>query len=330
MQFPISPSSRFRVASARAHPAGGLGYPPIPGLRALCASAIPPRFGLRAALIALALAAAAPAAIAEPLDLPPIQFDVPRDAPLKLDHLRVCSDPNNMPFSNREEQGFENRIAEVVAKALGVPLEYEWRPQRRGFIREGLNAGRCNLVMGEPTGIGMVSTTRPYYRSTYVFLSRRDDDPGIKSLDDPALHELRVGVHLIGNDYTNTPPAHALGKRGIHAIGFSLFGDYARPNPPARLVKAVADGTIDLAVVWGPLAGYFAGKEDVPMVIRPVKPPFDPPAQTFVYSISMAVRSGNYPLRKRLNEVIRNHKAEIDRILAEYHVPLAGRGTGGG
>ena len=286
------------------------------------------RRGLLGIGLALALAGAA---AAEPMFLPPRPAPTPADAPLELDVLRVCSDPNNLPFSNQAEEGFENRIAELLAEELDVPLEYEWRAQRRGFIREGLNGGECNVIIGTLTGLGMASTTRPYYRSSYVFLSREADDPGIEHLDDPELREVTVGVHTIGDDYANPPGAHALGKRGInqHVIGFRLLGDYGQPNPPARLVEAVADGTVDVAIVWGPFAGYFGNRLDTPMVIRPVQPVFDPPGQPFVYSVSMAVRFGNYPLRKRLNKIIRDRQEDIDRILAEYDVPRIDTGTEG-
>ena len=248
---------------------------------------------------------------------------IPEDVPLELDVLRVCADPNNLPHSNREEEGFENRIAELVARELDVPLEYEWRPQRRGFIRNTLNAGRCNLVMGLPTGYELVSTTRPYYRSTYVFLSREEDHVGISSFDDPKLREVTIGVHTVGDDYANPPGAHALGKRGINqnVVGFRIFGDYSEPNPPARLVEAVADGTVDVAIAWGPLAGYFAAKTDEELELTPVTPAFDPPNQAFVWSISMGVRYGNYPFRKRLNEIIKSNRAEIDAILDDYNIP---------
>lgn len=257
---------------------------------------------------------------------------VPEETPLELERLRVCADPNNLPFSNEAEEGFENRIAEIVAEELGVPLEYHWRPQRRGFIREGLNADKCDLVMGTITGFDMASTTKPYYRSSYVFLQRAGDERVVDDLDDPDLREMTVGVHLIGDDYANTPGAHALGKRGItdNVVGFSIYGDYSEPNPPADLVKAVGDETIDLAIVWGPFAGYFGDRLETPTEIRFVKPAFDPPDQPFVYSISMAVKYGNYPLRKPLNEIINKRQTDIDRILAEYGVPRVDTPTTGG
>ena len=129
--------------------------------------------------------------------------------------LRVCADPNNLPFSNDRGEGFENRIAELLARDLGAKLTYTWWAQRRGFIRSTLAANSCDLVIGVPAGYDLVLTTRSYYRSTYVFVTRKDSRLALSSFDDPQLRKLRIGVHLIGNDGVNVPPAHALTRRGI-------------------------------------------------------------------------------------------------------------------
>src|SRR5205085_10213021 len=128
-------------------------------------------------------------------------------------------------------------------------------------------------------GVETAATTRPYYRSTYVFVTRRDGGPTIASFDDPKLKTLKVGVQLIGDDFANTPPAHALARRGIveNVRGFMLYGDYALPTPPANILKAVADRKVDVAVVWGPLAGYFAAREKTPLKLTPVSPAADTP-----------------------------------------------------
>src|SRR5690606_5361260 len=125
--------------------------------------------------------------------------------------FRVCADPNNLPFSNAAEQGFENALAELLAAELGATVEYTWWAQRRGFIRNTLNAGDCDVVMGVPAGYELVATTQPYYRSTYVFVYRREPGLELRTIDDPRLRELAIGVHLIGDDGGNTPPVHALG-----------------------------------------------------------------------------------------------------------------------
>lgn len=237
--------------------------------------------------------------------------------------LRVCADPNNLPFSNDRGEGFENRLAVLLAADLDARLEYIWRPQRRGFIRSTLGAGVCDVVMGIPADVERVLPTRPYYRSSYVFLSRRDDPRRIVSLDDSLLHRMRVGVHLIGDDYHNTPPAHALARRRVVAnvVGYTIYGNYAEPNPPARIVEAVASGRIDLAVVWGPFAGYFAPRQAVPLRLAPVRPEQDGPDLPFTFAIALGVRRDAPGLRDRLDAVLARRGGEIDRLLDEYGIP---------
>ena len=205
--------------------------------------------------------------------------------------LRVCSDPNNLPFSNQQRQGFENRIADLLARDLGTTVEYTWWAQRRGFLRNTLNAGLCDVVIGLPRNVDMAKTTQPYYRSTYVFVTRKARGLHIQSFDDAALRQLRVGVQVIGDDGANSPPAHALSRRGIinNLIGYSVYGDYATNSPPSRIVAAVAKGEVDVAAVWGPLAGYFAGQQREPLDIVPVSPQMDAGLPQ-AFDLSMAVR----------------------------------------
>jgi quinoprotein dehydrogenase-associated probable ABC transporter substrate-binding protein len=237
--------------------------------------------------------------------------------------LRVCSDPNNLPFSNQREAGFENRLARLIAAELKATVRYTWWAERRGFIRNTLNAGRCDVVMGMLPGTGGVLTTQPYYRSTYVFVSRRDRHLTVRSLDDPALRRLKIGVQLVGDDYANTPPVHALSRRGIvdNIVGFRVVGDYSQANPPARIIEAVAAGGVDIAVAWGPLAGYFAKRSPVPLVLTPVLPAFDPPELRFVFDISLAVRRDEQALQQELDQILEKRKPSIDSILTEYGVP---------
>jgi mxaJ protein len=237
--------------------------------------------------------------------------------------LRVCADPNNLPFSNNRQQGFENRIADLVARDLHAKLTYVWWAQRRGFVRNTLNQNQCDLVIGVPSSFELARTTIPYYRSTYVFVTRRDRRLKVASFDDPQLRRLRIGVQLIGDDATNTPPAHALSQRHIisNVRGYSVYGDYRQPNPPARLIDAVANGEVDVGIAWGPLAGYFAQREPVPLAITPVSPQIDLPFLPFVFDISMGVRRGNDALRDELNGVITRRRSEIERILSDYGVP---------
>ena len=249
-------------------------------------------------------------------------------APLHPGPLRVCSDPNNLPFSNQKLQGFENRIATLVARDLGTEVSYFWWAQRRGFVRNTLNAGKCDVIIGVPSSFELAATTRPYYRSTYVFVTRRDRHLDISSLDDPRLHSLKVGVQMIGDDYASSPPAHALANRGIvrNIVGYSVYGDYSKDSPPRRIVEAVADGEVDVSAVWGPTAGFFIAKSRIPLVARPVTPQIDLPFLPFVFDISMAVRRSDTALRDRLNEIIQRRAAEIDAILREYGVPRVDAG----
>jgi mxaJ protein len=238
--------------------------------------------------------------------------------------LRICADPNNLPFSNRREEGLENRLAQLIASDLKAKVRYTWWPQRRGFIRNTLAAGKCDVVMGIPHGTERVLTTPPYYRSIYVFVYRTDRHLSVRSLDDPVLKKLRIGVQLVGDDYANTPPVHALSRRGIvgNLVGYSVFGDYSQENPPARVIDAVVARDVDLAIAWGPLAGYFAKRSGVEMTVIPVSPAVDPPGLRFAFDISLAVRPNDRALEQELEQVLVRKRAGIDSILVEYGVPL--------
>ena len=237
--------------------------------------------------------------------------------------LRVCSDPNNLPFSNRKLEGFENKIAKLIADDMGLKVEYTWWAQRRGFVRNTLKAGLCDVIIGMPSSSELALTTAPYYRSIYVFVSRRDRKLNIQSFDDTALHHLRIGVQIIGDDFANTPPAHALTNRKIieNVKGYIIYGDYSQSNPPARIVEAVAKDEVDVAVVWGPLAGFFAKRQRLPLVMQPVSPQIDLPYLPFVYDIAMGVRREDDAFKQQLENIIQRRRAEIDRILEEYGVP---------
>ena len=260
-----------------------------------------------------------PAAMAMRAEAPATK---PRDASV----LRVCADPNNLPFSNQAGEGFENRLADLLAREMGRRVEYTWWAQRRGFIRNTLRAGECDLVTGIPSSFELVLATRPYYRSTYVFVYRKDAKFDVRSFDDAVLRDLTIGVHLVGDDGANTPPAHALSPRGIvgNLKGYTLYGDYSTPNPPARILDALAEGEIDVAIVWGPLAGYFVPKQKVAMEIVPVSPQIDVPFLPFVYDISMGVRRDDAALKAEVEAVLRRRRADVDAILADYGVPRVG------
>jgi len=240
----------------------------------------------------------------------------------------VCADPNNLPFTNSKGEGFENKIAALLARDLGARVEYTWFAQRRGFLRNTLTAHKCDVVMGLPVDSDAAWTTKPYYRSTYVFVTRRSRNLRIRSLDDPQLRSLRIGVELVGDDGANTPPAHALSRRGIvsNIIGYSVYGDYRTNSPPSAIIAAVARGDIDVAAAWGPMAGYFAAQQPVPLDVAPVQPQVDGRFLPQTFSIAMATRRRDTVRHERLQQFIDRRRRDIDAILAQYHVPRADRG----
>ncbi len=241
------------------------------------------------------------------------------------DSLRVCADPNNLPFTNSRGEGFENRIAELVGRELRRPVRYYWQPQRRGFLRTTIQARYCDIVMGVPSTIERLRVTQPYYRSTYVFLSRRTDHLQIKSFDDPRLRRLRIGIQIVGEDYENPPPAQALAARGLfdQVRGYTVYGDYSKPSPQRTIVDAVAEGDVDVAAVWGPLAGYFAAKEPVPLTLVPVEANAARDLTPFAFDISMGVRRDDAALHDALDRAIERRSGEIRQILRRYGVPFA-------
>jgi quinoprotein dehydrogenase-associated probable ABC transporter substrate-binding protein len=242
--------------------------------------------------------------------------------------LRVCADPDNLPFSNRKLEGFENRIAKLLAREMHATVRYTFKPQRRGFIRRTLKARECDLVMGVPAGYDEVLATKPYYRSTYVFVYASRKDLQIRSFDDRALRQLRIGLHGYTQDGANTPPAHALARRGMGAnvVGFTQADEQSSGNPPARIVRAVAAGEIDVGVIWGPFGGYFARREHRPLEVVAVSPSIDPPSLPFAFDISMGVRRGDDALKQELEGVLERKQGEIRKVLLQYGVPLVEEG----
>ncbi len=234
--------------------------------------------------------------------------------------LRVCADPNNLPFSNDAGQGFENKLAELVAAKLGSPLAYTWWSERKSFVKNSLQAGKCDVLLGIPSTLDSVEVTRPYYRSSYVFVTRRDSNLDIKSLSDFRLAKLRIGIQVVGEDFA--PPAFALARRGItrNVTGFRLFGNFGEANPPRKIIDAVENRQIDVAIVWGPFAGYFAQSVESPLLIEPVSPSVYL-GVPFTYSISMGVRKGDDALKEKLNAVLQSDSAAVERILSQFGVP---------
>jgi len=235
--------------------------------------------------------------------------------------LRVCADPNNLPFSNRAGQGFENKLAQMLGSWMGKPVEYTWAMQQKQFLRDTLDANRCDVVMSLPTEDKEALTTDPYYRSTYALVYRANARYRLKSLDDPRLHKLVIGVHAIGDDWADLPSGSVLAHRGIvsNVHLYKLFSDFGRPNPAADLMEAVAKGDVDVAIAWGPLAGYFATREPVKLTVVPITDVHT--VLPFEFSISMAVRHGDTALRDKLNAFLRQKHGAIEALLTGYGVP---------
>jgi mxaJ protein len=234
---------------------------------------------------------------------------------MALPTLTVCADPDNLPYSNRAREGYENRIAQLVADNLHRTLIYRWARMDRGFVREFLNRGECDVLIEVPTAFAPVLATKPFYESTYVFVTRQKRKLKVSSFDDPILHRLKIGVQMMGDDYAT--PGIALTRRGLaqNIVGFRSSG-----NESQEIIQAVLSGRIDLAIVWGPLAGYYARSATRKLSLAPV-PAVDPPGLAFRYELSMAVRKGNDSLRQELDAFLVSQKAAIDRILRFYAVP---------
>lgn len=237
--------------------------------------------------------------------------------------LRVCADPDNLPFSNSQLEGFENKIAQIVAADLHAAVQYEWSPQGRMLI-EGLNSQKCDVVIGVPAGWSPVLTTRPYYASTYVFVYPRSKHLSLNSFDDPALRKLKIGLPLISDRGANPPPAYALARRGLagNVVGFPMF-------QPGKIIEAVAAGEIDVAVAWGPLGGYFAQRQPVPLAVTPVSVAGDDSSLRFTYDIAIGVRREETAFKGQLEAVLERRQKEIDKVLEDYGVPVV-RSTGTG
>jgi quinoprotein dehydrogenase-associated probable ABC transporter substrate-binding protein len=234
-----------------------------------------------------------------------------------VDHtaLRVCADANNLPFSNDKGEGFENKIAELLAADLGIPVHYTWFPDTVGFIRNTLSARKCDLIIGTVAGNNLVQNTNPYYRSSYAFIYRQDVHP-VTSIDDPALQADSIGI------VAGTPPATLLAQRGLLANlrSYQLLVD-TRFNSPARdLSHDVATGAIDVGILWGPIAGYFAKQETPPLVVAPLKAQQGPMQLDF--RITMGMRPNEPEWKRTINTLIRKNQKEIDKILLDYGVPL--------
>jgi mxaJ protein len=229
--------------------------------------------------------------------------------------LRVCAEPDNLPYSHEDGSGFENRLARLLAAELGRELVMAWQPQRRGFVRKTVGAGLCDAWMGVPSGFERMLTTRPYYRSSFFFIFKSSSP--LVSFEDPRLKSLRIGVQLPGDDLAATPPGHALALRGARNVaGYTVYGE--RPAA-ARIVDAIARGELDAGLVWGPQAGYFARGQG--LALHPAAAPEELRKIPFEYSISVGVKRGERGLRDALEAALERRRGEIGALLDEYAVP---------
>ncbi|MCB4800922.1 quinoprotein dehydrogenase-associated probable ABC transporter substrate-binding protein [Methylobacterium brachiatum] len=235
------------------------------------------------------------------------------------DVLRVCGDPGNMPFSERKEDGFENKIAAIIADELKVKLRYYWLTQGPGFVRNTLGTGLCDLIIGQAFGSDLVQTTNPYYRSSYTLVTRAGELDGINALDDPRLKGKAIGV------IAGTPPVNRMGDLGLVSTmkayaPYQLDPSRKFQTVGAEIIGALAAKEIDAAVLWGPAAGWLAKQSGTPMTVVPLLK--EPPRPPMAYRIAMGVRLGENDWKRSLNTVLRKRKSDIDTVLREYDVPL--------
>lgn len=247
----------------------------------------------------------------------PLGAASPRPEAVDRSVLRVCSDPANLPFSNQKGEGFENRIADLLAAKLGVPVRYTWFPNSTGFLRMTLRARRCDLVMGIVAGAELVQNTNPYYRSGYVLVTRRADGlADLAGLADPRLQTRRLGITA------GTPPANLAARAGLMAQArpYPLHVDSRYEAPGQQMIEDLAANRIDVAVLWGPIAGYFAKEHGAALVVAPL--PSAARDTRLDFYITMGVRPGEDQWKNELNALIRENQDAIGTILKDYGVPL--------
>ena len=231
--------------------------------------------------------------------------------------LRVCSDPSNLPFSNRKKQGFENKIADIIGDELKEPVRYLWAPSGPGFARNTLNSDLCDVVMGYTIGSEVVQSTNPYYRSTYVLVAPHGSDlVGVQSLDDPKLKGRALGV------FAATPPVDVMLAKGLmdKAQVYPLLVDHRFDSPLTTMMSDLKGGKLEAVIVWGPLVGADVKASNGALVLTPLLRDVDRPG--FSYRITLGIRHDEPDWKHRLEAVLRKRRADINRVLADYNVPL--------
>ena len=258
---------------------------------------------------------ALPAALLLAANAPPPQAPQRAEA-IDRTALRVCADPAAPPLSTRDGTGYENRIADLLGRDLGVPVTYSWFPSGIGFYRNTLNLRRCDIVMGTVTGVDIAQTTIPYYRSAYVLVTRSGDGILATGLADASLQRLTVGAQ------SGSPAADELARAGMldHLRAYPMTEDGSAEAVGQRMIDDVAARRIDAAVIWGPIGGYFASLKPDMLRVTPLASGAAP--SPLAFEISMAVRFGETRWRTRIERFIRANRAAVQEILVAAHVPL--------
>jgi len=231
--------------------------------------------------------------------------------------FRACGDPRNLPFSNDKGEGFENKLAEFFAAKLGKKLNYTYFPQATGFVRMTLGSYRCDIIMGFPQGDDQAQVTIPYYRTTYALVFKSGSGlEGVTTIDDPKLRDKRIGI------IAKTPPGTSMAINGLlaHAKSYPLFIDTRADSSAQAMMDDLARGEIDCGILWGPMAGYFARQAAPPFMVVPLtKETAGPP---MIYRIGMAVRPADQEWKRKLNQLIMENQAEINKLLISYNIPI--------
>lgn len=233
--------------------------------------------------------------------------------------LRVCADPSNMPFTDESGSGFENKLAELIAEKTGrKSVTYTWFPMVTGFVRNTLRANRCDVIMGYAQGDELVQNTNAYYRSAYVLIYKKANGlDGVETIEDPKLADKRIGVVGGTPPASNMAAAKLMGKAKAYPL---LVDTRIAPSMAEIMIKDLLEGTIDAAVVWGPMAGYYAKKSGADLAVVPLIK--EKAGSRMTYRITMGVRPSDQEWKRTLNRVIRDNQSEINKILLDFSVPL--------
>jgi quinoprotein dehydrogenase-associated probable ABC transporter substrate-binding protein len=256
--------------------------------------------------------ALAPAGLhAQPVEHPELSLEL-----IDPKVLRVCADPHNMPLSTEQGEGFENKLAELLAEKLGKRLAYTWYPAAPGFVRNTLGARKCDVMMGMPQGDDLVQVTNPYYRTAYSLLFEGHDLDGVETLGDPRLKGKRIGI------VAGTPPGNNMVVNGLMAKAkpYPLVVDTRVDSSAAAMVRDLGTGEIDAGILWGPMAGYYARQASPAATVVPLVKETTGPR--LVYRIAMGVRFTDQEWKRQLNRIIQENQGAINRVLLSFGVPL--------